>query len=264
VAHVLERTLPGPRGPIPIRLYRPNARRRLPVLVYFFGGGWVLGSIESSDALFRRLANAASCAVVAVGYRLAPEHRFPAAVEDCYAATRWIAEHAGKLELDPSRLAVGGSSAGGNLAAVTALLARERGGPQLAHQLLVYPITDYLADTASMRDRGDPYFLDARTLAWCWGHYLAERSDGADPLAAPLQADDLGGLPPALVITAEDDPLRDEGELYAARLRAEGVPVEHVRYDGVPHGFFAMGLLEASRAAVERAGTALRREFAGN
>lgn len=262
VGRVTNRAVPGPRGPIPIRLYAPDDRVPLPVLVYFFGGGWLLGSIESSDPIYRRLANAARCAVVAVGYRLAPEHCFPAAVEDCYAATCWIAEHAAELGLDPRRVAVGGGSAGGNLAAVVALLGRERRGPPLVHQLLVYPVTDHMADTHSMRECGDPYFLDARSMAWCWSHYLADASDGASPLASPLRAADVSRFPPALVITAENDPLRDEGELYAARLAEEGVPVEQTRYDGMAHGFFAISSLNQARAALEQAGQALRRAFA--
>jgi acetyl esterase len=261
VGRVLDREFAGPGGPIPIRVYLPDERAPLPVLVYFFGGGWVLGSIESSDPIYRRLANAARCAVVAVGYRLAPEHRFPAAVEDCYAATCWVAEHACELGLDRQRVAVGGGSAGGNLAAVVALLAPERGGPRLVYQLLVYPVTVHLADTRSMKECGDPYFLDARSVAWCWSHYLARASDGASPLASPLRAPDVSRVPPALVITAENDPVRDEGELYAARLAAAGVRVEHTRYRAMPHGFFAIGSLGQSRAALEQAGRALQRAF---
>ncbi|MGI8779795.1 MAG: alpha/beta hydrolase [Solirubrobacteraceae bacterium] len=261
VARVLDREIPGPSGSIPIRIYEAASPGPLPVLVYFFGGGWVIGTIEASDAVCRRVANAARCAVVAVAYRRAPEHRFPAAVADCYAATHWIAGHAGELGLDGQRLAVAGASGGGNLAAVVARLARDRGGPPLVHQLLVYPVADHLADTPSMWTRADPFF-SAPDLAWAWSHYLADPADGASTLASPLRAADLSGLAPALVITAEHDPLRDEGEAYAARLAAAGVRVELTRYDGMVHGFFAMGArVAAARGAMEQAAAALRAAF---
>jgi acetyl esterase len=263
VAEVLDRTLPGPAGDIPARFYLPGAARPLPALVYFFGGGWVLGSVDTADAVCRRLANAASCAVVSVSYRRAPENPFPAGLEDCYAATSWVAGHGVEHALDGSRLAVGGASAGGNLAAAVALLARERGGPGLAFQLLVYPLLDHRAATQSMRERVEPPFFAPEDVAWCWSHYLADRADGDNPLASPLRASDLHGLPRALVITAALDPLRDEGELYAARLREANVPVELVRLEGVMHGFFP--LLHRLDAAVEAqalATAALRRAFA--
>jgi acetyl esterase len=200
---------------------------------------------------------------VSVGYRLAPEHKFPAAVEDCYAGTAWAAAHAAELGGDPARLAVGGDSSGGNLAAAVALMARERGGPAITHQLLVYPNTDYLADTPSMRDISDTYFFNPASVRWYWGLYLATPEDGANPLASPLRADDLTGLPAATVITAEYDPLRDEGELYAKKLAAAGVAAEIVRYDGMIHGFFTMvGTLDTARTAVLDAAERLRRALA--
>jgi len=262
VTQVLERVLAAPGGEIRIRLYLPEAPRPLPVLVYFFGGGWVLGSLAAADPVCRRLANATPCAVVSVSYRRAPEHPFPAGLEDCYAATRWVEEHGRELGLDTARLAVGGASAGGNLAAAVALLARERGGPQLVFQLLVYPPLDHRADTPSLLRTSDPLFFGRDDVAWCWSHYLASPGDGDSPLASPLRAHDLRGLPAALVITAELDPLRDQGELYAAGLGSAGVPVQLVRFDGAVHGFFSKAdCFDAAAKAQTLAAAALRRSF---
>jgi acetyl esterase/lipase len=263
VAEVVDRSLPGPGGRIPIRVYRPDSVRPLPVLVYFFGGGWVTGSLDTGDRVCRRLANSTPCAVVAVSYRRAPEHRFPAAVEDCDAATRWVVEHGAELGVDTQRMAVGGVSAGGNLAAACSQLAQARGAPNLRFQFLVYPPLDYRADTPSMRETVDPVFFDRNDVAWCWAHYLARESDGESPLASPLRAVDLHGLPPALVITADLDPLRDEGELYAARLASAGVPTELVRFPGVVHGFYSMnGVFRAAEEAQATTAAALRRALA--
>jgi acetyl esterase len=235
----------------------------LPGIVYFHGGGFVIGNLDSHDGTCRALANASGCAVVSVDYRLAPEHRFPAAPEDCYAALRFVAERGAELGIDARRLAVAGDSAGGNLAAVTALLARERRGPDVRFQLLVYPVADHAFDTPSYRDNAEGYFLSAAMMRWFWGHYLERPEQGDDPLASPLRAKDLAGLPPALVITAEYDPLRDEGEAYAARLKQAGVAAELLRYDGQIHGFFSLfDALDDGRAAVERAGAALRAALA--
>jgi acetyl esterase len=264
VAAVIDRSPAGPAGKVPIRIYLPTQTDPLPVLVYFHGGGWVLGTLESADAICRRLANATPCAVVAVDYRLAPEHRFPAALDDCYAVTRWVASHADELGLDARRLAVGGDSAGGNLAAAVTQLARARGGPSLAFQLLVYPALQHGADTASMRESSDPSLFDRASAAWCWSHYLADEVDGNSPLASPLRASDLRGLPPALVLTAEYDPLRDEGEQYAERLAAAGVPTETIRFEGIAHGFFGLlGRLDAASEAHTAAASRLREAFAG-
>jgi acetyl esterase/lipase len=261
VADVLDQDIPGPGGPIPIRIYRPSAERPLPVLVYFFGGGWTLGTIDTSDGVCRALTNAVGCVTITVGYRLAPEHKFPAAVDDCYAATEWIGAHAVELGVDPDRIAVGGDSAGGNLAAAVTLLARSR-GPRLAHQLLVYPNTDYLSDTASLRENNDPLLFNRNSSDWYWGHYLASPADGADPLASPLRVPDHAGLPSATVITAEFDPLRDQAEEYAQRLRDAGVSVTLSRYSGMVHGFFTMsGVLDAARDAVAEAAACLRKAF---
>jgi acetyl esterase/lipase len=260
VAEVVDGSLPGPAGAVPIRLYRPQSAELLPALVYFFGGGWVTGSLDTADAVCRRLANSTPCAVVAVSYRLAPEHPFPAAVEDCYAATRWVAEHGAELRVDPRRLAVGGASAGGNLAAAVARLALEKGGPGLRLQILVYPLLDYRFDTPSVQETVDTVFFDRDDVAWCWAHYLRRESDGDSPLASPLRAHDVQGLAPALVITAEIDPLRDQGERYAARLAAAGVPTELVRFEGMVHGFYSMsGVLGAAERAQAVTAAALRR-----
>ncbi|MER7755615.1 alpha/beta hydrolase [Kitasatospora sp. NPDC097643] len=260
VAAVEEHRIPGPGGELALRLYRPEpAGRRLPALLYLFGGGWTLGSPDTSDAICRRLTNAVGCVTASVGYRLAPEHPFPAALHDCRAALRRLVDHAEQLGIDPDRLAVGGDSAGGNLTAALTLLLRDEGGPALCHQLLVYPNTDHRADTPSLREHDDPLLFNRRSVAWYWGHYLADPADGAHPHASPLRAPSLAGLPPATVITAEYDPLRDEGEQYAEALRAAGVPVDSRRYPGVPHGFFAMtGALDAAAEAQQHAAERLR------
>jgi acetyl esterase len=261
VEAVTERDIDGPGGPLRLRVHRPAGAGPLPALVYFFGGGWVLGTIDTSDGICRALANAAGCVTVSVGYRLAPEHRFPAAVHDCAAGVHWVAANAAGLGVDAGRIGVGGDSAGGNLAAAVTLLCRDT-GPRLAHQLLVYPNTDHGADTASRRESVDPLLFNRTSVDWYWGHYLRSPADGADPLASPLRAPDLSGLPPATVVTAEYDPLRDEGEAYAARLAAAGVPVELRRFDGMIHGFFAMsGDLDQGREAVAWAADRLRAAF---
>ncbi|MEU8074410.1 alpha/beta hydrolase [Catellatospora citrea] len=262
VAEVVDREIDGPDGPLPIRIYRPVPGDELPVLVYFFGGGWTLGTIDTSDAVCRSLANAVGCLVVAAGYRLAPEHKFPAAVHDCHAAVRWVAANATAIGADPARIAVGGDSAGGNLAAAVTLLARADGDLPLAGQLLVYPNTDHRSHTASLREGTDPYLFNATSVAWYWANYLATPEDGLNPLASPLRADSLAGLPPALVVTAEYDPLRDQAEEYARRLGREGVPVTLTRYDGMVHGFFCMGgELDAGRRALAQAADQLRKWF---
>jgi acetyl esterase len=258
VFEVTDTTFPGKDGDLPVRVYRPAADRPLATLAYFFGGGWTLGGIDTSDGVCRALANAAGCLVVTPGYRLAPEHPFPAAVEDCLAAVSWVEENADALGADPARIAVGGDSAGGNLAAVVALQARDR-GVRLAAQLLVYPNTCYRSDTDSLRDNDDRWMFNRHSVDWYWRNYLPDPELGRDPRVSPLLAPDLSGLPPALVITAEYDPLRDEGERYAERMRAAGVPVELTRYDGMAHGFFTMsGVLPDARRAVAQAARYLR------
>ena len=262
VENVEDRSIPGPGGEIPVRIYTPASTEPLPALVHFHGGGWVIGDIETHDSICRTLANTAQCVVVSVDYRLAPEHKFPAAVDDAYAATTWVADHAEEIGVDKRRIAVGGDSAGGNLAAVVALIARGKSTPRLAYQLLVYPVMDYDFETPSYIENAEGYFLTRDTMKWFWAHYIRNEADGLDPRASPLRADDLVGLPPALVITAEFDPLRDEGEAYAARLRDDGVPVTVTRYDGMIHGFWQMAaLLQQSRDALQQAAEGLRAAF---
>ena len=262
VENVEDRSIPGPGGEIPVRIYTPASTEPLPALVYFHGGGFVIGDLDTHDAVCRTLANSAQCVVASVDYRLAPEHKFPAAVDDAYAATAWVAEHAAEIGVDKRRVAVGGDSAGGNLAAVVALIARGKNAPRLAYQLLVYPVLDYNFETASYRENAEGYFLTTDAMKWFWAHYIRNEADGLDPRASPLRADDLIGLPPALVITAEFDPLRDEGEAYAARLRDDGVPVTVTRYDGMIHGFWQMAaLLQQSRDALQQAAEGLRGAF---
>ncbi|MBO3751077.1 alpha/beta hydrolase [Streptosporangiaceae bacterium NEAU-GS5] len=261
VREVANLVIPGPGGDLPLRVYRPAAEGPLPALLYFFGGGWVLGTIDTADGVARALANASGALVVVPGYRRAPEHPFPAAVHDCHAALRWVAGHCSEIGADPSRLAVGGDSAGGNLAAAVTLLARGQ-DPALAGQVLVYPNTDQLADDESTRAADDRFLFNRHSVAWYRRHYLPDPGDAASPLASPLRANSFAGLPPALVITAEYDPLRDQGEAYARRLAEEGVPVELCRYPGMAHGFFTMvGTLDASRAAINQAAAHLRKCF---
>ena len=263
VHRVEDRTIPGPAGEIPVRIYTPAHGDPMPVLLYFHGGGWVLGDLDGSDLPPRKIANHACCVVISVDYRLAPEHRFPAAIDDCFAATVWAAEHAAELGTDASRIAVGGDSAGGNLAAAVALLAHERGGPALTHQALIYPVIDRAFDTPSYEANGDGYGLTKRSMQWFWDHYLGPDSDGGDWRASPARAGDLSGLPPALVVTAEFDPLRDEGEAYAERLRQAGVPVTCTRYDGQMHGFFNMPeAIDDGDRAIAEVGEALKSAFA--
>jgi acetyl esterase len=266
VDSVAERSIPGPAGEVPIRAYRPAdaGSGALPGLVFFHGGGWVIGSLDTHDPTCRDLANQAGCVVVSVDYRLAPEARFPAAAEDCYAATCWVAEQgAAELGVDPTRLAVGGDSAGGNLASVVPLMARDREGPALRHQLLIYPVTDADFSRASYVENAEGYLLTTSAMQWFWDHYVPEETERQEAYCAPLRAAELAGLPPALVITAEFDPLRDEGEAYARRLEEAGVPTTLTRYDGMIHGFFGMGLLaEGARNAVAQASQALREALA--
>jgi acetyl esterase len=262
VARVEDRTLPGMDGGIPARIYVPAGKSPLPVLVYFHGGGWVIGDIESSDGFCRALANATACIVVSVDYRLAPEHPFPAAADDAYCATLWAATNAAGFGGDPSRIAVCGDSAGGNLAAVVAQIARDRGRPAIRFQLLIYPVTDAACATPSYSENSEGYFLTKVAMQWFWNHYVQNEVDRSHPYASPLRAGSFAGLPEALVITAEYDPLRDEGEQYAERMRAAGTPVQLIRYDGMIHGFFTMGgLIDQGRAAVQQAATALRAAF---
>ena len=254
----------GPAGPIPLRLYRGQgaaAGAPLPLLVYFHGGGWTLGDLDTHDIVCRTLANRAHCAVVAVDYRMGPEHRFPAAVEDCLAATRWVTTRATALGVDATRIAVGGDSAGGNLAAVVAIALRDAGGPPLVFQALVYPATDQRMDSASHARFGDGYLLTRDNLCWFRGNYL-DSSDYDDWRASPLRAADLARLPPAHIITAGYDPLLDEGRAFSDRLVAAGVPVLYECFEGMTHGFLTMGgVVAAANHALYRLGQSLAQAF---
>lgn len=262
VAKVHDRLIPGPGVEIPVRIYTPAGPGPFPILVWLHGGGWVIGDLETADPTARHLTVGPGCVVVSVDYRLAPETKFPGAVDDCYAATAWAAQNAAQMHGDADRIAVGGDSAGGNLAAAVSLMARERGGPALVFQLLVYPVMACDFATESYRRNAEGYLLTRDSMKWYWDHYLRNPADASNPCAAPLVAQDLRGLPAALVMTAEFDPLCDEGEAYARRLQAAGVPTRCSRYDGMMHGFFAMpAALDKGKQAIAEASAALREAF---
>ena len=255
--------IPGPAGPIPARVYTPVAGggSALPCLVYFHGGGFVIGGLQTHDVLCRSLANEAAVRVVSVDYRLAPEHRYPAAVEDCYAALEWVEGNAGVLGIDPNAVAVGGDSAGGNLAAAVCILARDRKGPSVVFQLLIYPVTDMAGSRiwGSREAFAEGYFLEKKTMDWFEAQYFGDdAAHRSEPAASPLLAENLKNLPPAYIVTAGFDPLRDEGKAFAEALKAAGNAVDYVDYEGMIHGFFNMqGALDVSRAAVKEAGRKL-------
>ena len=264
VAAVADRNIPGPDGDVPVRIYTPEGTGPFPILVWYHGGGWVIGDLESADPTARHLCKGAGCVVVSVDYRLAPETKFPGPAEDCYAATLWSVNNAASLNADASRLAVGGDSAGGNLAAGISLMAADRGGPAIAHQLLVYPVTERNYDTPSYSQNAEGFLLARDAMIWYWDAYLADEADASNPYAAPMNAESLAGQPPALVITAEFDPLRDEGEAYGRRLQEAGVDTTISRYDGMIHGFFGMvGIMDKSGQVMEEATAALRAAFTG-
>jgi acetyl esterase len=247
---------------VPVRIYRPSPDPGLPVFVVFHGGGWVIGSAEQFDGIARQMANASQAVVVSVDYRLAPEHPYPAPLDDCWRALQWTLAHAAEFGGDATRLAVGGDSAGGNLAAVCALRARDE-GLDLGLQVLIYPACDCDFATVSYTDNAEGYLLEREEMQWFFACYTdGGKHEAADPSISPLRASNLAGVAPALVITAEFDPLRDEGEAYAAKLRAAGVDVVTRRYDGLIHGFFGCaGAFDASRDAMTLVGTAVRRAF---
>ncbi|MGH8633653.1 MAG: alpha/beta hydrolase, partial [Burkholderiales bacterium] len=259
--------IPGPGAHIPIRIYTPReikSGEKLPVLLWFHGGGFVIGSLDTHDSVCRMLANQADCIVVSADYRLAPEYKFPAAVEDCEAALKWLAPHAVEFGADARAIAVGGDSAGANLATVVAILARDAGHPKLAFQLLIYPCAAPEPETPSHYKFAEGYVLSRNTITWFFRLYQRNRADSNDFRFAPLVADDLANLPPALVLVAGYDPLRDEGVDYAKRLIEAGNRVRLVNYEGMIHGFFLMGgAVDAAKRAVAESAQALREAFAG-
>jgi acetyl esterase len=265
VAKVVERSIDGPGGPLRLRIYTPKGKGPFPLMVFFHGSGFVLCSLETHDGMCRNLAAGIGCVVVSVDYRLAPEHKFPAGPDDCLAATRWAAAHAAELGAESSRIMLAGDSAGGNMAAVTALRVRDEGGPALVGQMLLYPVTDYhTPGTPSYAENADGYGLTRDTMKWFWGHYLANEAQGGHPHASPLRATDLARLPAAYVVSAEYDPLRDEAERYGERLCAAGVPAEITRRPGMNHGFlFWVGVVGGADSAMAEACAWGRRIFAG-
>jgi acetyl esterase len=259
---VVDRTIPGPAGELTVRLYRPAsapADAKLPALVYAHGGGWVFGNLDSHDVLCAQLALEAGIAVFHVDYRLAPEARFPGAFDDVVAALKWVAANGASVVIDPTRLAIGGDSAGGNLAAAVSLWARDHGGPKLLMQLLAYPVTDAVARAESYRHFEDGYGLNAVTMEWFFDHYTPDRTSRGDWRVSPLRAASLAGLPPALVVTAGYDPLRDEGRAYAWRLQQEGTQADLVEFGGMLHGFLSSPmLLHGARRGTTICAAALR------
>ena len=265
VDYAEDRQIPGPHGEIPVRIYTPLAAVKpagsgpLPLMVFFHGGGWMLGELKDYESLMRTFANAFGCIAVSVGYRLSPEHKFPAGLEDCFAATAWAAAHASSLGADPGKLIVCGDSAGANLATAVSLIARDNHGPAIAQQLLIYPVTDCNFETQSYQDNATGFMLTQAAMRWFWDAYLPDPSAASHPYAAPLQAPDLSDLPPAHVITAEFDPLRDEGEAYAERLQEAGVPVTFKRYNGMIHGFIRRtDLFDVAREAIREMAVEVR------
>jgi acetyl esterase len=263
VAEVRDLKVPGPAGDIPVRYYRPqgsSADTALPVCVYFHGGGFVIGDLDGYESICRRLANSAGCAVVSVDYRLSPEARFPAAVDDCFAAAKWVSDNATSLKIDPSKLAVAGDSAGGNLATVVSLMARDAGGPKIAYQLLIYPVADMQGDTESARRNADGYFLTGNLMGYFLGHYLGDTPEAAaDWRASPLRAPSLAGLPSASVLVCGFDPLRDDGANYAEALKKAGVPVTFTELPDQIHGLFSLdGAIPAAGPALDQLAAELK------
>lgn len=262
LARVEDLRIPGPGGELRVRIYTPFGTGPFGVCLYFHGGGWVLNSVDTHDDLVRRLTAAAGCVFVSVDYRLAPEHQYPAAVEDGYAALQWVAEHAAEFHADSARLAVAGDSAGANVAAVACLMTRDRGGPPIRQQVLAYPITDCDLDRGSYQENADGYFLTRGQMQWFWDLYCPDVARRREPYASPLRAESLAGLPPALIFTAEYDPLRDEGDAYAAALQAAGVPVTLRRLDGLIHAYLRrVETFDAAGETIREVGATLRGAF---
>ena len=262
LASITDRTIPGPAGEIPVRIYRPSTDAGLPVVVFFHGGGWVVGDLESHDHCCRVIAAKADCVVVAIDYRLAPEAKFPAAIDDAWAATEWVATHGDELNVDASRLAVAGDSAGGNLAAVVANISRDHEHVEIIQQALIYPVTDGTCDRPSMTENAEGYLLSRNAMDWFHEHYTVTVEDLSDPRYSPIFSD-LSGAPAAVVVTAGFDPLRDQGNAYAAKLVEAGVDVDHVEYEGMFHGFFSMDAgLNVALEAQDQVAAALKDAFA--
>ncbi|WP_078428636.1 alpha/beta hydrolase [Alkalihalobacterium alkalinitrilicum] len=262
IADISDRSIPGPNGDIPIRIYTPEGNGAFPILVYFHGGGWVLGNLDGSDGVCTLLAKRSGAVVVSVAYRLAPEHPAPGAAEDCYSATKWVSDNAALINGDSERIAVGGESAGGNLAAVVALMSRNYGTPNLQFQLLMYPVVDYDLKTPSYHQYGNDYFLTTDMMRWFFDNYANNPDMLQDWRVSPLRAPDLSGLPATRIITAEYDPTRDGSEAYASRLVAAGTTVTLKRYQGQIHGFTALaGVMGQGKTALEDATDHLREVF---
>lgn len=266
VASMQDVVIRGPGGELTLRIYTPFGEGPFPVVVFFHGGGWVLFRLDAYDPICTNLCAESGFAVVSVDYRLAPEAKFPAATDDCLAATRWVAAEALSRGWNPERIFVAGDSAGGNLATVTALRIRNEGGPRLAGQVVIYPVTNYyIPNTASFREFSEGYGLTAEAMGWFWGHYLRSSRDAANPYAAPMLAKDLSGLPAALLIIAGFDPLRDEGMAYARRLEAAGVPVQLSCYEEMIHGFISyLGILQQGKTAIREIAAWLKKQNSEN
>ncbi len=262
VASVEDKKISTVNGDLPLRIYTPTGDGPHPILMFLHGGGWVVGNIESHDAMCRVLTNAAHCITISVDYRLAPEHKFPAAPDDCYEATKWAVLNAAAIGGDPQRVAVGGDSAGGNLAATVALMAGDRGAPSLAYQLLLYPVTNHAFDTESCKQNGEGYLLTKDDMVWFWDHYLENDEAGNAPYASPLLAKYINSPPPGLVMTAEFDPLRDEGEAYGKKLQDAGADITISRYAGTIHGFFGLFQFDTQKKALAEAAEGLKAAFA--
>ncbi len=264
---VADQTIAGPGGELPIRLYTPRPIKegeQLPVLTFFHGGGWTIGDLDTHDVLCRYLSHHADCLVVSVDYRMGPEHKFPAAVEDCWAAAKWVSKNAATFSGDASRIAVGGDSAGGNLSAVIAQLAKDDEDLSLVFQMLIYPAVDAGTDYPSRSEYAEGYFLTKESMDWFLGNYVNDESDFSNPKMSPMLTEDLSGLPDALVITAGFDPLQDEGKAYAEKLVAAGVATEYTHYESMIHGFVSMsGVTEGGKKGMAQCAAALRTAFAG-
>lgn len=265
VPNVAYHFIPGPSADLPARIYRPAelGDAPAPALIYFHGGGFVLGNIEICDPFCRALANRSGCVVISVNYQKAPEHKYPIALEDCYAAAQWVFKWTESLRLDPTRIGVIGDSSGGNLAAAVALKARDERGPPLRWQVLIYPAVRGTADSASAREHASGYTLERAAMEYFWNHYVRSPDDIRDPLCAPLSAQSLAGLPPALIVCAQYDPLLDDGRDFAARLEADGVPVQLSVYEGMTHGFLWMGgVVDRTSDALDEIAAAAREALA--